>query len=154
MIRWNLPSAKRERLMLFPSRKRSPDSPVAHPLSDPAKSMSDIFATLTFVLRPDARSLCLIQTWNKQSVQFCNWGYVEIRKVTWKTAWEREDSALWSVGCCVRLLFPYLKRESKASAPDGFTDDNPVTVMPSWPLSRIVKKFDCANKSRTFSLYT
>lgn len=49
--------------MLLPSRNRSPLWPVAQPLSDPAKSMSDILAIFMFVLKPDARSLCFIQTY-------------------------------------------------------------------------------------------
>ena len=49
--------------MLFPSRNRSPVWPVAQPLSDPAKSMRDIFAILKFVLNPAVRSLCLIHTY-------------------------------------------------------------------------------------------
>ncbi len=57
-----LPNARRDLLILLPSRNRSPVCPVAHPLSDPARSMRDIFAILKLLLNPEARSLCLIHT--------------------------------------------------------------------------------------------
>lgn len=39
--------------------------------------------------------------------------------LTWKTAWERDDVALASVGCCVRFLFPDASILNSSSADLG-----------------------------------
>ena len=43
--------------------------------------------------------------------------------LTWKMAWEREDVALASVGCCVRLRFPRVSMPSSCSAEVGCRRD-------------------------------
>lgn len=43
--------------------------------------------------------------------------------LTWKMAWEREEVALASVGCCVRLWFPLVSISSSCSAEVGYRDD-------------------------------
>lgn len=43
--------------------------------------------------------------------------------LTWKMAWEREDVALASVGCCVRLRFPRVSMPSSCSAEVGCRGD-------------------------------
>ena len=43
--------------------------------------------------------------------------------LTWKMAWEREDVALASVGCCVRLRFPRVSMPNSCSAEVGCRGD-------------------------------
>lgn len=43
--------------------------------------------------------------------------------LTWKMAWEREEVALASVGCCVRLRFPLVSISSSCSAEVGYRGD-------------------------------
>lgn len=51
-----LPNAKRDLLMLDPSRKRAPRKPVTAPLSDPAKSIIDSLAIDTLDLTSEERA--------------------------------------------------------------------------------------------------
>lgn len=44
--------------------------------------------------------------------------------LTWKMAWEREEVALASVGCCVRLQFPRVSISSSCSAEVGYRGDD------------------------------
>lgn len=57
------PRARRERLMLAPSRNLAPRLVVTVALSDPARSMRDILATRTLVLMFAVRSRCRTNTW-------------------------------------------------------------------------------------------
>lgn len=43
--------------------------------------------------------------------------------LTWKMAWEREEVALASVGCCVRFRFPLVSISSSCSAEVGYRGD-------------------------------
>lgn len=73
-----LPKASNDRLIFAPSCKRSPRFFVADARSDPARSMIESTAFVQVACAPDARSLCWM--------------------CTCKTAWERDDAWLASVG--------------------------------------------------------
>lgn len=73
---------------------------------------------------------------------------------TWNTAWERDDSAFASVGCCVRFEFPFCNNWKSWSAQIIFSTFNPATRTP--PLQSSLKCIGPEGLSRscTFSLYT
>lgn len=73
---------------------------------------------------------------------------------TWNTAWERDDSAFASVGCCVRFEFPFCNNWKSWSAQTIFSTFNPATRTP--PLQSSLKCIGPEGLSRscTFSLYT
>ena len=48
-----------------------------------------------------------------------------------KTAWEREDCALWSVACWTRRALPSAKSVNSASADGGVATERPSTS--GWP---------------------
>lgn len=116
-----LPKANRERLMLAPSRKRAPRLVVTVALSEPARSMRDILATWTSADMLAVRSFWRMNTWKRSGhhVHRCPSRYTSEHQLTWSTAWEREDSALASVGCWVRFRFPQASMRSSSSADVG-----------------------------------
>lgn len=73
--------------------------------------------------------------------------------VTWKTAWEREDSALASVACWERLRFPRASICNSSSALLGLCRDSPGTIT-CCPASWSASDLPLPKRSRTISLYT
>ena len=57
------PRANKDLLILAPSRNRAPRLVVTVALSDPAKSINDILATFTSVLKPLPLGCCLTNTY-------------------------------------------------------------------------------------------
>lgn len=58
--------ASRERLMLAPSRSRSPFACVLDALSEPARSIKLILATRSAWVRPGTRSCCFTKIWGAE----------------------------------------------------------------------------------------
>lgn len=139
--------------MFAPSRRRAPLALVALALSEPARSIRLILAMQTFWLRLAVLSCCLKYIWGTEEknifyfriklrsrncwlypsniyslfgagLKHPHTGFLEkLQWTTWNTAWDREEVAFISVGCCVLFRLPESKASRMCSADLGWKEN-------------------------------